>query len=282
MGISKIRQLLGNIRGFSIMELMIAVTVLSVISVGLLELLSRTNSQQSHSNNLYNIDQVRRQFSVIIDNADHWDATVRANGGVATASLACLDASLGAAKPNCTHGASMPFVLYTRGGVKFFDPNTQGFKVDGQVCTLGTAKCSLKLALNVNVKCAPVGGSSTPPASCPSPSEILVSGDFSGASPAGVAAIGVFNAKNYAISVRKDDADAAGRGGTPLRLSCASVERISTSTAQICNTSPCAPPMCPTGYSSKGVSEEVVSMAIYQDTQAVAVCNLVRTCVADL
>lgn len=266
-----------NQSGTGLIEILLAAGLIGFIALGIAQLFVNSADQQSRMNTLYQLDQTRRNLTILLSNDSHWSATLSGNSG-----LSCLSRTQGALKPDCAHDASIPFTIFTNGGVSFFNPAVQGFSKTGVICNQSDPECVYLLNLQVKTLCAPVGIPATMPISCQTPSEVLITGLFAPIQGRQIASAG-FNSSNYAVSIRKEAALAAAAGNTSaLELTCGAASMVSgppyvcpTGTAALCS-----PAACPSGYVElASPSNTLSSFSVYNYGASYAGCTYTRHCI---
>lgn len=229
--------------GLGLVEVVIGIGMLGMFWVIFSGFLVYTKRQQMHQTTLFNIEQTRRNLSVLISNRNHWKTILEQNSN-----LECLlDSSV-----SCPHNSPMNFVIYTEGPVQFLDPATQGFTRDGTVCALGDPNCIMKLDIAVTTLCAPTGTPPAPPANCENPVEVLVEGRFEFDSGTSESPFLAFNPENYLVRVRKEDIMAS-QSGQIVKLKCSWWQSggVAHGTCTHSGGSQYHPP-CPAGFQSIG------------------------------
>ena len=198
-------------KGIGLMEIIIGIALLGIVGMGFSSLMVYMKQQQMTQGVLFNIEQMRRNVSILISNRQHWNAMVNENN-----SLECLRDN----DVDCPHDSPMNFTIYTDGPVQFLDPETQGFTREGRVCNQGDSDCIITLDIAVTTKCAPTGTPPEPPSECANPSEILVEGRFEVDHNIFQGPLFAFNPENYLVTNRLEGVRASNSGEGFLKLTC--------------------------------------------------------------
>jgi prepilin-type N-terminal cleavage/methylation domain-containing protein len=153
-------------KGFSFLELIIAVAVLSMVVLSIAGLNFQLRKQQTDSTNLVQIAVFQRNLIALVLNGDSWKATTAAGsqapagasplgnmGCLANNTLSCNDVSTGAPIQN------QSFAIYDAAGKLFYDATDpkSGITLNGLPCSTftnpGNAGCPMRFDLKWNAIC---------------------------------------------------------------------------------------------------------------------------------
>ena len=176
------RVILKKQHGFSIIQVMIAAAILSMVALGATKLLKQMNKANLSSITISSVGRAQKDFIQAIEDDVAWQATVEAPENAAV--LGCLiDLNDGDDCTDTTIGGGNFFRLLTRkdaDGVSkvIYDSvnPVQGLTVGGATCTEfdsvnGNDRCPIRINLTVKLNCPP-GGSP-----CKDPS-VVISAQF--------------------------------------------------------------------------------------------------------
>lgn len=151
--------------GFGLPEVLIAIVILSVVSVGITRLFSSSLKLQLRSNTTSSLDSLKRDFISYVNNDSAWQYTV---ADAVNANMACLKNSLA-----CTHNgnsttgspagiplSSQPFRLRDAANGIVYDAVTDptaGYTMNGSPCTgfssSGNDSCPIQYTLTWSAIC---------------------------------------------------------------------------------------------------------------------------------
>ena len=148
---------LSSTKGMSLIEVMIVITIMSLIGLGTATLMKNMFSIQRRANIKQVVKQYQNELEALLKNDQSWAFTVNLGGN--TSSLGCLrDGSAGCANAF----TDTDFQVQDTANAIFFNGNsgTDGFDFNGQRCTAWTAAgndaCPFRYTLTWVAEC-PVG-----------------------------------------------------------------------------------------------------------------------------
>ena len=155
----------GNERGFSIAEIVVAIGLFSIISLGVIAVMSEMSKQSQIGEFRSLLTNQKLQIEELVRNPNAWQQTVQAASNNAATNITCLRATPVPAT-GCASGTTQTdnFDLVDRSGASFIDttPTTNGFTVKGRPCaTFGTSTdCVLRWSLSIAHVCMSGAGTS--------------------------------------------------------------------------------------------------------------------------
>ena len=183
-----------NTFGFGLVGVLVTMFMVSVIAASVTAVILNFLREQDRINILFNIQQIQKNLSTLLSNDDVWRNVVLNNSG-----LECMrPLTEEFTPPLCNSGITGNLKLFTAAGAAYFDSNTQGFTLNGMVCTLGGSGCSLNMEIKAKLTCP------SETATCTKPDMVSIEGAFRPFSTADGRSF-VFNPNKYKVQVVKDN-----------------------------------------------------------------------------
>lgn len=148
--------------GFSFLELLIAIGLLSTATMAIMSMNVSLSTKQADLNSLFQIDSVRQNIQVLVRNQSSWVKTTHMSLNASPGGMGCLNDGTPCTENGSASGTPITnrrFAIYDPAGTLIFDAtNTaNGFTFDGTPCSSfsqsGNDECPFRFELTWSAQC---------------------------------------------------------------------------------------------------------------------------------
>lgn len=144
-GSLKLYKLTRSCHGFSLIEAIIALAIVGLASTGALSLFASLAKERARNDFLTTANTARNQLYGLLETTDSWVAT-RDN----SLALQCIHSiPVGI----CTGGTTVSPIILNSVGVPIFNPATQGFDTQGNICLITSPLCLIRYSIQTIIDC---------------------------------------------------------------------------------------------------------------------------------
>lgn len=135
-------------RGFSLVEVMVAIGLMSIVSFGIMTMMESFNKERARTNFLTSAQVIRTQLYKLVEDKDSWQQIYSSSSNTI---FECLRNG-----KDCTSKESGLIAVLDQVGTVVYDPRLHGYTFQGLRCdlSLGPSVCPIKVEVKTTLICS--------------------------------------------------------------------------------------------------------------------------------